>query len=298
MKRRVELRAKRDRTKSARRSSSGRWNERESRKFRLDATGSRDVLGPDEVRRTGARDLNDLIQYLPAVSTRPYNGGESSAPSFSIRGLPDDGLTEYILIQIDGVPANPMPYGWTAFSFFPLLTEQVHAIDLIRGGYSVRHSPNTVGGVLNSDHRSDPARRKLSVSLDPGLPWLREPPVSDGRRQRRVRLAGLGGGPQWRRVPDRRRFRRPGVRPADALDVRRAGLAHLSHLLHRERAPSARRPDLGRLRAGSIREHPTSKSISWASHRDRCRAARRGKGRLGGVVRLAFADTAKPDARI
>lgn len=115
----------------------------------LDAPGSRDVLGPEEVERIGARDLNDLIQYLPAVSTRPYNGGESSAPSFSTRGLPDDGLTEYILVLIDGVPANPMPYGWTAFSFFPLMTEQVHAIDLIRGGYSVRYSPNTVGGVLN-----------------------------------------------------------------------------------------------------------------------------------------------------
>jgi Fe(3+) dicitrate transport protein len=115
----------------------------------LNATGSRDVLGPDEVQRTGAREMNDLIQYLPAVSTRPYNGGESSAPSFSMRGLPDDGLTEYILVAIDGVPASPMPYGWTAFSFFPLLTEQVYAIDLIRGGYSVRYSPNTVGGVLN-----------------------------------------------------------------------------------------------------------------------------------------------------
>ena len=115
----------------------------------LDYPASRDVLDPEDVRRTGARDLNDLIQYLPAVSTRPYNGGDASAPSFSMRGLPDDGLTEYILVLIDGVPANPLPYGWTAFSFFPLLPEQVYAIDLLRGGHSVRYSPNTVGGVIN-----------------------------------------------------------------------------------------------------------------------------------------------------
>jgi Fe(3+) dicitrate transport protein len=115
----------------------------------FDSVGSRDVLGPEEVERIGARDLNDLVQYLPALSTRPYNGGEASAPSFSIRGLPDDGLTEYVLALIDGVPSNPLPYGWTAFSFFPLLTEQVWAVDLIRGGHSVRYSPNTVGGVLN-----------------------------------------------------------------------------------------------------------------------------------------------------
>jgi Fe(3+) dicitrate transport protein len=115
----------------------------------FDSVGSRDVLGPDDVERIGARDLNDLVKYLPAISTRPYNGGEASAPSFSIRGLPDDGLTEYVLALIDGVPSNPLPYGWTAFSFFPLMTEQVHAVDLIRGGHSVRYSPNTVGGVLN-----------------------------------------------------------------------------------------------------------------------------------------------------
>jgi Fe(3+) dicitrate transport protein len=110
---------------------------------------SRDVMAPEDVRRTGARDLNDLIQYLPAVSTRPYNGGDASAPSFSMRGLPDDGLTEYTLVLIDGVPASPMPYGWTAFSFFPLITEQVYAIDLIRGGQAVRYSPNNVAGALN-----------------------------------------------------------------------------------------------------------------------------------------------------
>lgn len=110
---------------------------------------SRDVLGPEEVQRTGARDLNDLMQYLPSVSTRPYNGGDASAPSFSMRGMPDDGLTEYVLVLIDGVPANPMPYGWTAFSFFPLITEQVYAIDLIRGGQAVRYSPNNVAGALN-----------------------------------------------------------------------------------------------------------------------------------------------------
>lgn len=115
----------------------------------IDYPASRDVLGPDEVRRTGARDLNDLMQYLPAVSTRPYNGGDASAPSFSMRGMPDDGLTEYVLVMIDGVPANPMPYGWTAFSFFPLITEQVYAIDLIRGGQAVRYSPNNVAGALN-----------------------------------------------------------------------------------------------------------------------------------------------------
>ncbi len=115
----------------------------------INSVGSRDVFGPDRVKETGARDMNDLIVNIPAISTRPYNGGEAAAPSFSMRGLPDDGLTEYIHILIDGVPASPMQYGWTALSFLPLTTERVYAVDFIRGAHSVRYSPNTVGGILN-----------------------------------------------------------------------------------------------------------------------------------------------------
>lgn len=156
----------------------------------IDHPGSRDVLGPAEVRAIGARDLNDLLLYLPALSTRPYNGGEAAAPSFSIHGLPDDGLTEYVLPLIDGVPANPLPYGWTALSFFPLFPEQVFAIDLLRGGQAVRYSPNTVGGVLNLITRPIPDRFESSLQStygsfdamstvatigdgsDPALGWL------------------------------------------------------------------------------------------------------------------------------
>lgn len=115
----------------------------------LDTPASRDVFGPDYVQRVGAREMNDLIRRLPGVSTRPYNGGEAAAPSFSIRGLPDDGLTEYLLVLIDGVPASGLPYGWTAFSFLPVTIDRVYAMDLLRGGYAVRYSPNTLGGVLN-----------------------------------------------------------------------------------------------------------------------------------------------------
>jgi len=116
---------------------------------KLKDVGSRDVFGPKMVRETGARDTNDLVLNIPGMSARPYNGGEASAPSFSTRGLPDDGLTEYVNVMIDGVPASPLPYGWTAFSFLPLTPDRIYAIDWVRGAFAVRYSPNTVGGILN-----------------------------------------------------------------------------------------------------------------------------------------------------
>ena len=132
-------------------------------KVPLDWPAGRTVTGPQEIACTGARDLNDLIQSLPALSARPYNGGEAAAPSFSTRGLPDDGLTEYLHVAIDGTPAGSAPYGWTAFSFLPLATERVWAVDQIRGGHQVRYSPNTVGGVLNFITRPVPDRNEFEA---------------------------------------------------------------------------------------------------------------------------------------
>jgi Fe(3+) dicitrate transport protein len=137
-------------------------------KVHLDSIGSRDVFGPERVRETGARTLNDLIQHIPAISARPYNGGEAAAPSFSMRGLPDDGLTEFVHVLIDGVPSNPLPYGWTAFSFMPITPERIFAVDYIRGGHTVRYSPDTVGGVLNFITQPIPGEPRLDARLSTG----------------------------------------------------------------------------------------------------------------------------------
>jgi Fe(3+) dicitrate transport protein len=134
----------------------------------LDSVGSRNVFGPDRVRDTAAREINELVQHIPAISTRPYNGGEAAAPSFSMRGLPDDGLTEYIDVLVDGVPAGPMPYGWTALSFFPATPDRIWAVDYIRGAHQVRYSPNTVGGVLNFLTRPVPSEPLLATRLTVG----------------------------------------------------------------------------------------------------------------------------------
>jgi Fe(3+) dicitrate transport protein len=152
----------------------------------LDAVGSRDVLGPDIVRFHPAREMNDLVKLLPAVSTRPYNGGEAAAPSFSIRGLPDDGLTEYLLVLVDGTPISPLPYGWTAPSFLPLATEKVHAVDLLRGAHAVRYSPNTVGGVLNFVTEPIPEERRARFAMTSGSNGYRSQSASFGRTEDRV----------------------------------------------------------------------------------------------------------------
>lgn len=149
----------------------------------LDAIGSREVFGPIQVRETGAREINDLVQYIPAISTRPYNGGEASAPSFSMRGRPDDGLTEYGNVLVDGVPASPMPYGWTAFSFLPVTPDRLFAVDYVRGAHSVRYSPNTVGGWQTE---------VIFEDTDKGH-WLATAELDGRNATREIRTSGYSG---------------------------------------------------------------------------------------------------------
>ena len=156
----------------------------------VDSVGSRNVFGPKQIRESGARDVNDLVQNIPAISTRPYNGGEASAPSFSMRGLPDDGLTEFINIMVDGVPASPMPYGWTAFSFLPVTPDRLFAIDYIRGAHSVRYSPNTVSGVLNFLTAPIPQEPTLNIRTTAGNKGFLSTMVTAGGRWDNF---GLGG---------------------------------------------------------------------------------------------------------
>jgi Fe(3+) dicitrate transport protein len=126
------------------------------------------VFSEKKVRETGARDMNDFVLNIPGISSRPYNGGEASAPSFSTRGLPDDGLTEYVNVMIDGVPASPLPYGWTAFSFLPITPDRLFAVDSIRGAFAVRYSPNTVGGIMNLITAPIPAKPTLMTRMTMG----------------------------------------------------------------------------------------------------------------------------------
>lgn len=128
----------------------------------LDERGSRDVLRAEELEELVHKDLNELVQFVPGISTRPYNGADSVSPNFAVRGLLDDGLTEYVLVTVDGVPVNPMPYGWTAMSFLPLFSEQARAVELVKGGMSTRWSPNTVGGVLNFYTQPIPDEQRIT----------------------------------------------------------------------------------------------------------------------------------------
>ncbi|MFQ5843523.1 MAG: TonB-dependent receptor family protein [Planctomycetota bacterium] len=113
----------------------------------LTYTAPRSIISPDEVRRSGQTTLIDLLRRAPSVHVNVETGTDSK-PNIGARGLNPQRSSQVSLL-VDGIPLAPAPYGHPGQSLFPFTFERVYAVDMYRGGYTVRYGPNTVAGVIN-----------------------------------------------------------------------------------------------------------------------------------------------------
>jgi Fe(3+) dicitrate transport protein len=115
----------------------------------FDVGGARDVLSPRRVREYTPVSVDEIANRLPGVSSRLYTGDEHLRPSLNMRGMPDNGFTEYEAVLVDGFNMSTLPYGWTAISIFPFTAERIWAAEVYRGAHAIRYGPTTLGGVIN-----------------------------------------------------------------------------------------------------------------------------------------------------
>lgn len=134
----------------------------------LPHAGGRDVIGPEEVRASGALNAQELLRRTPGVYFFEETGTDSK-PNIAVRGVTStaegSGRSANVSLLADGIPLAPAPYGHAGQSLFPFTLERVHAVDLIRGGRTVRYGPNTVGGIINFLTRPIPERTTIEQIL-------------------------------------------------------------------------------------------------------------------------------------
>ncbi|MHC4957439.1 MAG: TonB-dependent receptor family protein [Planctomycetota bacterium] len=130
---------------------------------RLEETGSHGVLTPERVRDATPTTVDEIARRLPGVSSRLYSGDEHLRPSISMRGMPDNGFTEYTAVHVDGINFSTLIYGWTALSIFPFTAERIFAAEVRQGAHAIRQGPNTIAGVVNFVTRPIPDRPTLDV---------------------------------------------------------------------------------------------------------------------------------------
>lgn len=123
--------------------------------------GSRTVLGEQELKRSGARNLEEALRQAPGIQIRDETG-LGILPNIGVRGL-NPLRSERVMVLVDGIPLALAPYTGTGLSLFPVTPEIVDRIDVVRGGIAVRYGPNNVGGVINII--TQPIPRKTRATL-------------------------------------------------------------------------------------------------------------------------------------
>lgn len=112
--------------------------------------GGRNVIRQEQFEQSGASTVTEAIRAVPGVQAPPNNGTGSadSALNIGIRGMTSR-LSAGTTLLLDGVPMSVAPYGQPETSLAGVSLGMLQAIDVVKGGGSVRYGPNISGGVVN-----------------------------------------------------------------------------------------------------------------------------------------------------
>lgn len=141
------------------------------------------VITGEEIRRSGALTLQDVMQQLPGVYVNDEQGN-SYQFDLSFRGFTATSVTgvpQGISVFVDGVRVNEPAVEEINFDLLPL--DDVERIELIRGPIAV-FGRNTLAGSLNIITKRGGAEREIVPDVSGG---------SFGRQKYRVHLSGTEG---------------------------------------------------------------------------------------------------------
>jgi vitamin B12 transporter len=133
------------------------------------------VIGGDEILRSGAQSLTELLQRQPGVEIT-MNGGPGSTSGAFIRGA-NRGQT---LVLIDGLRVGSSSVGATSLEAIPL--DQIERIEILRGPASSLYGADAIGGVI-----------QVFTKHAVGGTWLPSAAAGYGTYDTRNASAGLAG---------------------------------------------------------------------------------------------------------
>ena len=104
-----------------------------------------EIITADDIRRSGADNIPDILQYVAGVDVRRYAFGQSE---ISVRGY-DQQASPRLLVLINGRQVYLDDYGYTAWQSLPVQIEEIRQIEVVKGPNSALFGFNAAGGVIN-----------------------------------------------------------------------------------------------------------------------------------------------------
>lgn len=112
----------------------------------LGAAASVLVVGRDEILRSGATTLPDVLRHVAGVVVRPLYGSIGADTALDMRGF-GDGAAQRTLVLLNGQRLNPLDSTSVDWGLVPL--DSIDRVEVMSGSAAVLYGDNAVGGVIN-----------------------------------------------------------------------------------------------------------------------------------------------------
>lgn len=120
------------------------------------------VFGREDIERLGARQLIDLLRYVPGF----YEVGAQLERNVAIRGIHASSPSHFVVL-LDGLPLNDFLFSSSSPDAFSL--EMAERVEIIRGPGSAIYGANALMGVVNIITRRPTDELHLRQTLTVGL---------------------------------------------------------------------------------------------------------------------------------
>jgi iron complex outermembrane receptor protein len=110
-----------------------------------DVAAAMTVITSDDIERSGATNIPDLLRYVPGVEVAQVNNSEISV---GIRGF-DGVFDSKLLVLVDGRSIYDPLFGGVDWQFQQMMMENIDRVEVIRGPGATVWGANAVDGVIN-----------------------------------------------------------------------------------------------------------------------------------------------------
>jgi outer membrane receptor for ferrienterochelin and colicins len=124
-----------------------------------DAPANIEIITQDDIRRSGATTIPDVLAFVTGVDVRTYGLG---AQDVGIRGY-NQASNPHLMVLINGRQVYMVDYGRIVWENLPVQLNEIRQIEVIKGPNSALYGFNAVGGVINII-TYDPLREKVNVA--------------------------------------------------------------------------------------------------------------------------------------
>jgi iron complex outermembrane receptor protein len=123
-----------------------------------DAPANIEIITQDDIRRSGATTIPDVLAFVTGVDVRTYGLG---AQDVGIRGY-NQASNPHLMVLIDGRQVYMVDYGRIVWENLPVQLNEIRQIEVIKGPNSALYGFNAVGGVINII-TYDPLKESVNV---------------------------------------------------------------------------------------------------------------------------------------